>query len=80
MSKYLGETLGKSENPDIVIIRTSWLYGGNVNDRNFVNTMLTLSEKRSELRIVDDQFGSPTYTGDLARALSSVIAHFDHYQ
>lgn len=52
------------------IIRTSWLSGlGGVYNRNFIETMLRLSEQRNELSIVDDQTGKPTFTFDLAKAI-----------
>ena len=53
------------------LIRTAWLYGKNGN--NFVNTMLQLSQKRGTLRIVSDQWGSPTYAKDLAEIIVALI-------
>jgi len=58
------------------IVRTSWLYGPN--GKNFVETIIRLSLEREELRIVADQIGSPTYTGDLAEAIFRLLALTDH--
>ncbi len=74
MSKYLGEKLAQDENPRTIIVRTSWLYGGEVwTFKNFVNTMLRLSETRSELKVVNDQHGIPTSCVDLSFAISELI-------
>lgn len=56
ISKYLGEKLALEENGNSIVVRTSWLYGGGKEYKNFVNTMLKLSETRSELKIINDQF------------------------
>lgn len=53
------------------IIRTSWLYGPG--GPNYVETILRLCSERDELRIVSDQVGSPTYTGDLAQAIYDLL-------
>ena len=53
------------------IVRISWVFG--INGKNFVRTMLKLSETHSELRVVGDQVGSPTYTADLAKLLVDMI-------
>lgn len=55
------------KNEKTFVVRTAWVFG--INGNNFVKTMLNLSEKFSELKVVDDQVGSPTYTVDLARLL-----------
>ena len=53
------------------IIRTAWLYG--VNGRNFPRTMLELAENHSEITVVYDEVGTPTYTPDLAYGISQLI-------
>jgi dTDP-4-dehydrorhamnose reductase len=52
------------------ILRTSWVYG---EGKNFVRTMLALSEKIAEIKVVDNQFGRPTYALDLAKAIYDII-------
>jgi dTDP-4-dehydrorhamnose reductase len=58
------------------IIRTAWLYG--YNGKNFPKTMLELAENHSEITVVYDEVGSPTYTPDLAEAISELI-ETDYY-
>ena len=70
-TKREGE-LAALRNPKTFIARTAWVFGLNGND-NFVDTMLKLSEKYDEIKVVDDQIGSPTYTVDLARAICDLI-------
>jgi dTDP-4-dehydrorhamnose reductase len=53
------------------VIRTAWLYGEHGN--NFVHTMLRLMNEREEVKVVDDQRGSPTWAADLSRALLALI-------
>ncbi len=53
------------------IIRIAWVFG--VNGNNFIKTMLKLSDKFDELRVVNDQIGTPTYTYDLARLLVDMV-------
>lgn len=54
-----------------MVIRTAWLYSSHGN--NFVKTMLRLSATKSEIGVVSDQVGSPTYAGDLALAILKII-------
>lgn len=65
-TKYLGEEKVRN-NDKHFIVRISWVFG--INGNNFIKTMLKLSETRNELNVVSDQFGSPTYTVDLAKLL-----------
>lgn len=58
------------------IIRTAWLYGCNGN--NFVKTMLELAKNNNEINVVNDKVGSPTYTFDLAIAISKIIETDDY--
>lgn len=53
------------------IVRTAWLYG--INGRNFPKTMLELAENHSEITVVYDEVGTPTYTPDLAYGISQLI-------
>lgn len=71
-TKLAGEEALQEVCPDAVIIRTAWLYSEFGN--NFVKTVLRLGKERDELRFVFDQVGSPTYAGDLAAAILSVVA------
>jgi len=67
LSKWQGEEAVRARLPAHLIVRTSWLYG--VHGHNFVKTILRKAMAGEELRVVTDQFGSPTWTGDLADAL-----------
>ncbi|GHW02784.1 NAD(P)-dependent oxidoreductase [candidate division SR1 bacterium] len=80
MAKILGEQLGKAENKNLIIVRTSWLYGGGPQFKNFVNTMLKLFETKDEIKVVNDQFGLPTYTKDLSLALQAVIERIEDFR
>ena len=66
-SKLAGERATVDANDNHLVVRSSWLFGAG--GRNFVDTMLTLRRDRDELLVVDDQVGSPTFTGHLAEAL-----------
>jgi dTDP-4-dehydrorhamnose reductase len=70
-SKLKGEQNCFTENPDTIVIRTSWLYSTFGN--NFVKTMLRLGKDRGQLNVVFDQVGTPTYAADLANAILSII-------
>lgn len=71
-SKLKGEELALQNNPDSIIIRTSWVYSSFGN--NFVKTMLRLMKDRESINVVEDQRGSPTYAADLAAAIIHIIS------
>jgi dTDP-4-dehydrorhamnose reductase len=71
-SKLMGEEAIRKAGNRHIIIRTAWVYG-NAGKGNFVKTMLRLGKDREEIRVVADQIGSPTCTGDLAAAISQII-------
>ena len=75
-SKLKGERHISSPLDKYFIIRTSWLFGRH--GRNFVNTILKLAQEKKELRVVNDQIGSPTYTKDLAYAINKLLHHTSH--
>jgi len=71
-TKLEGEFAVSSQLDNYYIVRIAWVFG--LNGKNFIKTMLSLADKGyKELRVVDDQIGTPTYTYDLARLLVDVI-------
>ncbi|MBR5503480.1 MAG: dTDP-4-dehydrorhamnose reductase [Methanobrevibacter sp.] len=70
-TKLEGEKLIQENCEKFFILRTAWLYG--VNGGNFVSTMLNLSKEHDELTVVNDQVGSPTFSLDLAKAISELL-------
>lgn len=66
-TKLSGENSTRILCPRSFIVRTSWVFG--INGTNFVKTMLRLGREKEEIRVVNDQIGSPTYTADLAPLL-----------
>ena len=70
-SKLEGEKHIQARMPNAYIIRTSWLYSSFGN--NFVRTIIRLANERSALNVVYDQIGTPTYAGDLAKAIMKIV-------
>ena len=69
-TKLLGENYTKDFCDRYFILRTAWLYG---EGKNFVRTMLKLSESSDKVQVVNDQFGTPTYSMELARAIACLL-------
>ncbi len=72
-SKLLGEQELVRFTDNYIIIRTQWMFGENRD--NFVGTILKLAREKDELMVVDDQYGSPTYTKDVAAIIKWFVGH-----
>ncbi|NLD09186.1 MAG: dTDP-4-dehydrorhamnose reductase [Xanthomonadaceae bacterium] len=70
-SKLAGENLALATHINTLILRTSWVFSEYGN--NFLKTMLRVGENNSELKIVGDQIGTPTYAGDIANTIIHLI-------
>lgn len=75
LTKYEGEEAVKKYCKKYFITRTSWLYG--IHGKNFVETMISLADK-SELKVVDDQVGCPTWTVELANGIVKLLSTEDY--
>jgi dTDP-4-dehydrorhamnose reductase len=76
-TKLAGEQVMRRINPkNSIIIRTSWVYSSF--GHNFVKTMLRLGKEKEALSVIFDQIGTPTYAGDLAKAILDIIPKLDH--
>ncbi len=78
-SKYQGELAVEKYLEKYYIVRIAWVFG--VNGKNFIKTMLNLAKNHTEINVVNDQIGSPTYTFDLARLLVDMVEtdKYGHY-
>jgi dTDP-4-dehydrorhamnose reductase len=70
-TKLFGDIACLKNNPSSIIIRTSWLYSSFGN--NFVKQMINLMKSKSELNVINDQVGSPTFAADLAEVILRII-------
>lgn len=75
-TKLAGEQQIQKNLDDFFIIRISWLYG--IYGNNFVKTMVRLFKEKDQIGVVDDQIGSPTYTGQLAKNIFNLIQINSH--
>ena len=76
LTKLEGEEAVRSMLEKYFVVRTSWAFG--LNGNNFVKTMIKVGKTHDEVRVVNDQIGTPTYTADLARLLVD-MAESDKY-
>jgi len=70
-TKLFGDVACLKNNPSSIIIRTAWLYSSFGN--NFVKKMINLMKSKSELNVINDQVGSPTFAADLAEVILQII-------
>ncbi|HAS64373.1 MAG TPA: dTDP-4-dehydrorhamnose reductase [Vibrio sp.] len=75
LSKLAGEIAVAEACKKHIILRTAWVFGEN--GHNFVKAMLRLGTERDKLSVVNDQFGGPTYAGDIANALIHIAECID---
>ncbi len=71
-SKYQGELIVEKLLSRYYIVRAGWMFGGGPEDKKFVAKIIELARERDSLSIVDDKFGSPTYTADIASGIEKL--------
>jgi dTDP-4-dehydrorhamnose reductase len=72
-SKYRGELIVESLVSRYYIVRAGWMFGGGKEDKKFVAKILALASTRDKLTVVNDKFGSPTYTRDISAGIERLI-------
>ena len=72
-AKFAGERLVRNLLSKYYIVRAGWMFGGYTKDKKFVAKIISLAKQKPSLNIVNDKFGSPTYTADLVRGLLKLI-------
>lgn len=72
-SKYQGELIVQSLLRRYYVVRAGWMFGGGMQDKKFVARIVELARSKPILQIVDDKFGSPTYTRDFANGIRQLI-------
>ncbi len=74
-SKLAGETAALALVPKVLVARTAWTYGAG--GKNFIDQILARATQNLELRVVDDQVGSPSYTNDVADGIVRLMGAFE---
>ena len=72
-AKYQGEVVVRDFLDRYYIVRAGWLFGGGKEDKKFVGRIIELARARSELMVVNDKFGSPSYTRDLSSGIMQLV-------
>jgi dTDP-4-dehydrorhamnose reductase len=72
-SKYQGELIVQRLLRRYYVVRAGWMFGGSQQDKKFVAKIISLAREREELKVVNDKFGSPTYTADISQAILNLI-------
>jgi len=72
-SKYQGELIVEKLLSKYYILRAGWMFGGGKEDKKFVSKIMDLAKTKNHLSIVDDKFGSPTYTFDFASGIKRLV-------
>ena len=72
-SKYRGELVVEKLLNQYYIVRGGWMFGGGLKDKKFVAKIMDLASKNCSINVVDDKFGSPTYTRDISRGIERLI-------
>lgn len=73
-TKWIGEKLAIENWAKTLVIRTAWVYSEH--GHNFVKTILRLLKEKTEIKVVNDQIGAPTYAADLAKAIITIISEW----
>ena len=72
-SKYRGELVVEKLLNQYYVVRAGWMFGGGLEDKKFVAKIMDLAAKNDSINVVDDKFGSPTYTRDISRGIERLI-------
>jgi len=75
-TKLLGEEVIRSLLEEHIIIRTSWIFG--IHGNNFVKNIIKLARKETELRVINNQWGSPTSAKSIAKAIFKIIENYSN--
>jgi dTDP-4-dehydrorhamnose reductase len=72
-SKWEGERILRRLLPRHYVVRAGWMFGGGARDHKFVGKIIELARERPQLKVVNDKFGSPTYTVDISAGMAQLI-------